>query len=64
MTNTIQGFIMRVTSKGHVTIPQDIREKWGLRHLILDVFLNDQKWADWSAAKLEACAEGSKLFIN
>ncbi len=55
---------MRVTSKGHVTIPQDIREKWGLRHLILDVFLNDQKWADWSAAKLEACAEGSKLFIN
>ena len=30
MSNTIQGFIMKVTSKGQVTIPQDIREKMGI----------------------------------
>ena len=33
-------------------------------NVILDVFLNDLKWADWSESKLEEYCEHSLLYIN
>jgi predicted nucleic acid-binding protein len=33
-------------------------------NVILDVFLNDVKWADWSESKLEECSDHSPLCIN
>jgi len=33
-------------------------------NIILDVFLNDEKWADWSESKLEECSEHVPLYIN
>jgi predicted nucleic acid-binding protein len=33
-------------------------------NVILDVFLNDLKWADWSQAKLEEYSDHTSLFIN
>jgi predicted nucleic acid-binding protein len=33
-------------------------------NVILDVFLNDLKWADWSESKLEEYSEHSSLYIN
>ena len=33
-------------------------------NVILDVFLNDVKWADWSESKLEECSDHSPLYIN
>jgi len=33
-------------------------------NVILDVFLNDAKWADWSESKLEECSNHSPLYIN
>ena len=33
-------------------------------NVILDVFLNDLKWADWSEFKLEEYSEHTSLYIN
>lgn len=33
-------------------------------NVILDVFLDDAKWADWSESKLEECSEYMPLYIN
>jgi predicted nucleic acid-binding protein len=33
-------------------------------NVILDVFLNDSKWADWSEYKLEECGNRASLYIN
>ncbi|OIN95970.1 MAG: DNA-binding protein [Deltaproteobacteria bacterium CG1_02_45_11] len=33
-------------------------------NIILDVFLNDLKWADWSESKLEEYSYYSTLYIN
>jgi predicted nucleic acid-binding protein len=33
-------------------------------NVILDVFLNDVKWADWSESKLEEYSDYAPLFIN
>ena len=33
-------------------------------NVILDVFLNDLKWADWSESKLEECSDYALLYIN
>ena len=33
-------------------------------NIILDVILNDQKWADWSEIKLEECSRSHILYIN
>jgi len=33
-------------------------------NVILDVFLNDLKWADWSESKLEEYSEHTSLYIN
>jgi predicted nucleic acid-binding protein len=33
-------------------------------NVILDVFLNDLKWADWSESKLEEYSYSSSLYIN
>ena len=33
-------------------------------NIILDVFLNDLKWADWSESKLEECGFQTSLYIN
>ena len=33
-------------------------------NIILDVFLNDPNWADWSESMLEECAQNSLLYIN
>jgi len=33
-------------------------------NVILDVFLNDLKWADWSEAKLEEYGARTSLYIN
>lgn len=33
-------------------------------NVILDVFLNDVKWADWSQAKLEEYSNHTTLYIN
>ena len=33
-------------------------------NVILDVFLNDLKWADWSESKLEECSDYTLLYIN
>lgn len=33
-------------------------------NVILDVFLDDTKWADWSESKLEECSEHVPLYIN
>ena len=33
-------------------------------NIILDVFLNDLKWADWSESKLEECSDFTSLYIN
>lgn len=33
-------------------------------NIILDVFLNDMKWADWSESKLEECSDATSLYIN
>lgn len=33
-------------------------------NIILDVFLNDLKWADWSESKLEEYSDHTSLFIN
>jgi predicted nucleic acid-binding protein len=33
-------------------------------NVILDVFLNDLKWADWSQAKLEEYSDHAPLYIN
>jgi predicted nucleic acid-binding protein len=33
-------------------------------NVILDVFLNDLKWADWSEAKLEEYSDHASLYIN
>jgi len=33
-------------------------------NIILDVFLDDPNWAEWSASKLEKFSATTKLFIN
>ncbi len=33
-------------------------------NIILDVFLNDLKWADWSESKLEEYSDHTSLYIN
>ena len=33
-------------------------------NVILDVFLNDLKWADWSEIKLEEYSDHTSLYIN
>ena len=33
-------------------------------NIILDVFLNDSKWADWSESKLEEYSYHASLYIN
>jgi len=33
-------------------------------NIILDVFLNDSQWADWSESKLEEYSNHTSLFIN
>jgi len=33
-------------------------------NVILDIFLNDLKWADWSQAKLEEYSDHTSLYIN
>ena len=33
-------------------------------NVILDVFLDDLNWADWSESKLEECSYSSSLYIN
>ena len=33
-------------------------------NIILDVFLNDLKWADWSESKLEEYSVKTSLYIN
>jgi predicted nucleic acid-binding protein len=33
-------------------------------NIILDVFLNDVKWADWSESKLEEYGDHALLYIN
>ena len=33
-------------------------------NVILDIFLNDFKWADWSEAKLEEYSYHTTLYIN
>ena len=33
-------------------------------NVILDVFLNDLKWADWSESKLEEYSDHTSLYIN
>ena len=33
-------------------------------NVILDVFLNDLKWADWSESKLEEYSDHTLLYIN
>ena len=33
-------------------------------NVILDVFLNDAKWADWSEGALEELSAANRLFIN
>ena len=33
-------------------------------NVILDVFLNDLEWADWSESKLEEYSEYTSLYIN
>jgi len=33
-------------------------------NVILDIFLNDPNWADWSEAKLEEYSTYTRLFIN
>jgi predicted nucleic acid-binding protein len=33
-------------------------------NVILDVFLNDLKWADWSESKLEEYSDHTALYIN
>jgi hypothetical protein len=33
-------------------------------NVILDVFLDDPKWADWSESRLEECSDSMALFIN
>ncbi|MDA8141706.1 MAG: type II toxin-antitoxin system VapC family toxin [Desulfobacteraceae bacterium] len=33
-------------------------------NVILDVFLNDPKWADWSESKLQEYSDSTSLFIN
>ncbi len=33
-------------------------------NIILDVFLNDLKWADWSESKLEEYGDYASLYIN
>jgi len=33
-------------------------------NIILDVFLNDSKWADWSESKLEEYSVQTSLYIN
>ena len=33
-------------------------------NVILDVFLDDPKWADWSESQLQECSDGATLCIN
>ena len=33
-------------------------------NVVLDVFLNDLKWADWSESKLEEYSDYTSLYIN
>ncbi len=33
-------------------------------NVILDVFLNDLKWTDWSESKLDEYSDNTSLFIN
>ena len=33
-------------------------------NVILDVFLNDPNWADWSEGALEELSAANRLFIN
>ena len=33
-------------------------------NVVLDVFLNDLKWADWSESKLEEYSDHTSLYIN
>jgi predicted nucleic acid-binding protein len=33
-------------------------------NVILDVFLNDVKWADWSESKLEELSDHASLYLN
>ena len=33
-------------------------------NIILDVFLNDLKWGDWSESKLEEYSDQTSLYIN
>jgi predicted nucleic acid-binding protein len=65
---------MRITSKGQVTIPQEIREQCGLlphtqvrfvdSNVILDVITADPRWQAWSEEQLSRWLERGPLLIN
>ena len=65
---------MRITSKGQVTIPQEIREQCGLRphtrvrfvdsNVILDVITADPRWRAWSEQQLSRWLDRGPLLIN
>lgn len=53
---------MRVTSKGQVTIPQQVRESMGILPAETDIeFLQDEK-GRWYIAKAQAVAKRSSRF--
>ena len=65
---------MRITSKGQVTIPQEIREQCGLlphtqvrfvgSNVILDVITADPRWQAWSEEQLSRWLDRGPLLIN
>jgi hypothetical protein len=65
---------MRITSKGQVTIPQEIREQCGLlphtqvrfvdSNVILDVITADPRWQAWSEQQLSRWLDRGPLLIN
>jgi predicted nucleic acid-binding protein len=65
---------MRITSKGQVTIPHEIREQCGLlphtqvrfvdSNVILDVITADPRWQAWSEEQLSRWLDRGPLLIN
>jgi len=65
---------MRITSKGQVTIPQEIREQCGLlphtqvrfvdSNVILDVITADPRWQAWSEEQFSRWLDRGPLLIN
>lgn len=61
---------MKITQKGQVTIPQEIRERLTMNpvlidsNILIDIFSENPQWCLWSRNQLTELSQQTLLYIN